>query len=133
MTHARLVAGPRELLDFQHRGKVNQGPRDRGDRDPAPGHRVARIDATRSPRNHAVDPPLGRRNHFRRRRPAFEQMKEMTRSPPAEEAPIAARANRRQVARFEAGRAMTDAVDTAVLAEQGAGAQPVLDLLARNT
>jgi hypothetical protein len=51
--------------------------------------------------------------------------------PPAQESPVTACPHRRQVTRLEAGRAVAHAVDTAMLGNQGAGAQALPDLLDR--
>jgi hypothetical protein len=48
--------------------------------------------------------------------------------PSAQQRALATREHGREIARFDARRSVSDPVDAAMLAQEGAGAQPVLDL-----
>jgi hypothetical protein len=86
------------------------------------------MEPARAPRSDVRDAALGGGGDLRRWRAALEEAEQVAGRQPAQQRPVTAREDRGEVARFDAGSAVPDAVDARMLAQQRAGAQALLDL-----
>jgi hypothetical protein len=125
---ARFVACACQVLYAQNAGEIDEYLRQDGDRDAPPGGRHALVRGPPPPRHDSSDATLRRCRHLRRRRRAFQHSEEMRCSPSAQQRAVATREHGREIARLDARRSVSNPVDAAMLPQEGAGAQPVLDL-----
>jgi hypothetical protein len=123
------VAGSGQGIEGEHWCEVDERAGDRGDRDAAVG---GALGVARSLRDHAMDPPLAHRRHFGRRRGALDQAPQMRGRATAQHRAFAAGPDSREVAGFDARRAVPDAIDATVFPQQRTEGEPVIDLVPRD-
>jgi hypothetical protein len=123
------MAGPGQGDEGKHGGEVDEGPRDRCDRNSAADGAVVGVDA-RPPRTngpHAADAAITGRQDLRRRGVA-KQAEQVGGRPSAQQRALAARQDGGQVARLRRRRTMADTVDPGVRADERPAARAARDL-----
>jgi hypothetical protein len=124
-----LVAGSCEGIEGEDGCEVDEGAGDGGDRDAAVD---GGLDAPPAVGGHPFDPPLRGRGDLGPRRRALEESPQVPRRRHAQHRVVAAGPDRREVPRFDARRPVADAIDAAVLPQQGTEGEPVIDLIPRD-
>lgn len=130
--HLRLMTGARQGSLWEDAGQVNEGPRNGGDRDPAP---ICRILGMKRPGTTSVDPinpTFGRGQNLRRGWRALEQSPEVPGGAATQERPTAARQDCGEISRLGARGLMSHSVDAAMDRDQGAPLETPPDVLTRH-
>jgi len=123
-----LVTCACEVVDREDRCQIDEGARDGGDWDAAPGRYVLGVDVTGAVCLEALDAPLRGSGDFRRRRRALENDEHVGSGQASKNRPFPTGPDRREVPGLDARRAVPDPIDAWILAKQGTRAKPLPDL-----
>ena len=127
-----LVAGACECIDREHGRDVDKGARHCRNGDPADDRRVAGIECTRPVCPDSVNAAFGQGHDLGCWSSPLYEPQQMRGCKAAQQRALPAGQDSSQIARFDAGRSVPDAIHPAVLAEQAAGPNAPSDLIRRD-